>query len=57
MFGGINIHQVEPGTVIEHEGEKLEVTDGQAVRRGHSVYMTPRTYAALKAHPKVRGES
>ena len=54
MFSGLMIHQVEPGTEIEHDGEKLTVTDTQAVHRGRDVYVTPKQYAALKANSDVR---
>lgn len=49
MFGGITIHTVDPGTVIEHNGEKLTVTDNEAVRKGSHMYVTPKTYDAMKA--------
>jgi len=53
MFGAMMIHEVEPGTVIEHDGEERTVTDTEAVIKGDSVYVTPKQYAALKAHPGV----
>ena len=56
MFGGIDIHVVEPGTEIEHGDEKLTVTETEAVRRGHRIYMTQAHYDALRSHPGVRVE-
>lgn len=57
MFGGVDIVEVTPGTKIEHDGEKLTVTDTQAVTKGRAIYVTPKTYAALKARsvPKSEG--
>lgn len=49
MFNGMDIFEVEPGTVIEHEGEKRTVTETEAVVKGRRVYMTPAQFAALKA--------
>lgn len=54
MFNGIDIIEVEPGTEIEHEGEKLTVTETNAVRKGAHIYMTPTKVAALKADPRVK---
>ncbi|WP_292021722.1 hypothetical protein [Maritimibacter sp. UBA3975] len=56
MFGGIEIIEVEPGTVIENNGEKIEVTETNAVRKGWRCYMTPDQVAALKAHPDVKSK-
>ncbi|WP_339820063.1 hypothetical protein [Sulfitobacter dubius] len=56
MFGGVDIMQVEPGTVIEHNGEKIEVTATNAVRKGRRWYMTPDQVAALKSHPDVKSK-
>jgi hypothetical protein len=56
MFGGMDIIEVESGTEIEHEGEKLTVTETQAVTKGRKIYMTAAHIAALKAHPSVRVE-
>lgn len=50
MFGGIEIIAVEPGTEIEHEGEKLTVTETNAVHLGNRMYMTEAHVGALKAH-------
>lgn len=49
MFGGIEIIAVEPGTEIEHKGEKLTVTETNAVHLGSRMYMTGAQVAALKA--------
>ncbi|WP_353472351.1 hypothetical protein PVT71_13740 [Salipiger sp. H15] len=57
MFGGIEIIAVEPGTEIEHEGEKLTVTETSAVHLGNRMYMTEKQVAALKAHPSVKTEA
>ncbi|WP_370285803.1 hypothetical protein [Pseudooceanicola nanhaiensis] len=57
MFSGIDIIAVSPGTEIEHEGEKLTVTETQAVHKGRCIYMTEKQVAALKAHPSVKVES
>ncbi len=57
MFAGIEIIAVESGTEIEHEGEKLTVTETQAVHKGRRIYMTEKQVAALKALPSVIVES
>lgn len=54
MLGGIHIIAVEPGTEIEHEGEKFTVTETQAVHKGDCLYMTAKHVAALKAHPSLK---
>ena len=48
MFGGIDIIEVEPGTEIEHEGEKMTVTDRNAVTLGRKIYVTPSVYIRLR---------
>lgn len=52
-YAGIIISQQEPGTVIRHPdtGEEMVVTDEIAVNMGHTVYVTPKVYEALKALP------
>lgn len=57
MFRGVDIIEVEPGTVIEHEGRKLSVTDTNAVYKGRRLYMMPDQVAALKSHPDVKPEN
>lgn len=47
-FGRTKIIQVEPGTEIEVAGEKLTVTDEEAVSYQGTVWVTPRVFAALK---------
>lgn len=54
MLGGISIIEVEPGTVIEHDGERFEVTDDTAVFKGSKVYLTPKQYTALKNHTTAK---
>lgn len=57
MFGGLTIHEVEPGTEITAPGgEKLVVTETQAVQLGSSMYLTPSQVAALRRHPDVRSK-
>lgn len=57
MFSGLDIIEVTPGTEIEHNGEKLTVTDTQAVTKGQTIYVTPKQYEAIKARsvPKSTG--
>lgn len=57
MLNGIDIVEVPAGTEIEHEGEKLIVTDTQAVTKGRIIYMTAFHVSALKSHPSVRVEA
>lgn len=49
-LSGLIISQQEPGTVITHPvtGDELIVTDGSFVNLGHTIYVTPKTYEALK---------
>ncbi len=55
VFGGLTIHEVEPGTEIAGPGgETLVVTETQAVKLGSSMYLTPSQVAALRSHPDVR---
>ncbi|NDW30995.1 hypothetical protein [Salipiger sp. PrR007] len=54
MFAGIEIIAVKPGTEIEHEGEKLTVTETNAVQLGSRLYMTEVHVTALKAHATVK---
>lgn len=54
MFSGMTIHEVEPGTEISRKGEKLTVTDIQAVVDGRNIYVTPKVYAALASHTSGR---
>lgn len=44
---GVEIRQVEPGTVIEHHGCKLTVSDKCAVRVGGVIYATPAHFRAI----------
>ncbi|WP_411975904.1 hypothetical protein [Sulfitobacter faviae] len=55
MFGAITIHTVEPGTVIEYNGEKRTVTDEEVVYKGSHMYVTDKVYAAIKAQSKPTG--
>ena len=48
MFSGLDIIEVEPGTEIEHEGEKMTVTDKNSVTLGRKIYVTPLTYIRLR---------
>ena len=48
MFGTLTINIVEAGTEIEHNGEKLTVTDSEAVQKNGTIYITEKTYAAMK---------
>ncbi len=54
-FGGITIRVVENGTEITNPdtGEKLTVTDTDMVRLRHTIYMTQRTYDAIKERVPV----
>ncbi len=53
---GVVISQQEPGTIIRHPktGEEFTVTDGNAVNMGHTIYVTPRNYEAIKAQTTHR---
>ena len=46
---GVPIVEVEPGTVIEHNGKTLTVTDTEAVSKDGTIYVTPRHLVAIKA--------
>lgn len=57
-YAGMQIIQVEPGTEVEHNGEKATVTDSKLVFRGGNVYVTPHVYELLKAKTTpVEGEA
>ena len=45
---GVDIHCVPDGTEIEHQGEKLTVTDENAVNLGRAIYCTEKVVNALK---------
>lgn len=47
-FSGIRIVEVAPGTVIYWRGETATVTDGSAVMRSGTLYLTPKSYTLLK---------
>lgn len=53
MFDGVDIMVAAAGTEIEHNGEKLKVSDENAVFKGRKVYMTERTFNSLKKHSGV----
>lgn len=55
MFGGTEIRQVAPGTVVgrDHKGVEMVVTDDNAVFNGNIAWVTPKTYEALKVKSKV----
>lgn len=48
-FGGIDIITVAAGTVIEHKGEKLTVTDDHIVHKMGKCYVTKAAFDLLKA--------
>jgi hypothetical protein len=48
MIGGMAIIEVQPGTEIEHKGEKMTVTDTNAVTLGRKIYVTPSVYIRLR---------
>lgn len=48
-FDAMQVHEVEPGTEIEHDGEKLVVDDEHVVIRGRKLWITPKCNAVLKA--------
>ena len=48
MLAGMDIIEVKPGTEIEHNGEKMTVTDSNAVTLGRKVYVTPLIYIRLR---------
>jgi len=56
MFDGVDIMTVAAGTEIEHNGEKLIVSDENVVFKGRKVYVTERTFNALKKHPGLTNE-
>jgi hypothetical protein len=59
MFGGFALRVVEQGTEIINPdtGERLTVTDTGAVRLRSTLYMTQRTYDALKERVNVAGKA
>ncbi len=46
---------VEPGTEIENPdtGEKMTVDDSCGISGHGKIWLTPKTFAALMAHPRV----
>lgn len=48
---GMQIIQVQPGTVVghDHEGREMVVTDTSAVCNGKTMWVTPTVYAEIKA--------
>ncbi len=46
-YGGVTIHQVDPGTEIQHKGERLVVENGNGVHLGGALYLTPSDCRAL----------
>jgi hypothetical protein len=59
MFAGMEILAVKPGTEVEHRGEKLTVTETQAVYLGRKIYMTEKQVAALRSltTPEVKADA
>lgn len=53
-FGSIDIREVETGTVIEHHGCKMTVSDKHAVQVGNIIYCTSAHFKAITqaASPK-----
>ena len=53
MIKGVEIIEVEPGTLIEREGEESRmVTDTMSVIDGNTLYVTPKVLVALKEKVK-----
>ena len=54
-FGGLTVYQVDPGTEIEDPdtGETLTVDDGSVVTLRGKIYVTPKMFADIEAHPRV----
>ena len=46
-FGGIDIREVETGTVVEHHGCKMTVSDKHAVKVGNVIYCTASHFKAI----------
>lgn len=48
---GVQIIQVQPGTVVghDHEGREMVVTETSAVCNGDKMWVTPTVYAKLKS--------
>ena len=44
---GIEIREVETGTVIEHHGCKMTVSDKHAVQVANIIYCTPAQFKAI----------
>ncbi len=59
IFGGFTINVVEPGTEITNAatGKKLTVTDTEMVTMRSAIYMTQRTYDAIKERTAVAPEA
>ena len=53
-IGGIEIREVEPGTVIEHHGCKMTVNDKHAIQAGGVIYCTPAQFKAMSAASKQK---
>ncbi|AUC52322.1 hypothetical protein CDO87_03565 [Sagittula sp. P11] len=54
VWAGLQIKQVPAGTVIEHDGQKLEVTETQAVQKAGALYMTAAQIGAMGAFCKEK---
>ena len=54
MFGGMTIIAVDPGHQVEYKGEKMTVTEENAVTLFNKIYVTHKHAAALKSHPSVK---
>lgn len=53
-YGGVSVVEVEPGTVIEKDGEKLTVDDTQMVSKDGKFYVTAKHMALIKARTEPR---
>lgn len=51
---GLKINTVEPGTVLDHEGEQFTVDDANCVQLNDELYVTPATAAAMRKRVPVR---
>ena len=56
MFSGIEMKSVPDGTEVKcpQTGEVFTVTDTAAVVNGSLMYVTPRLYEDIKAHPAIK---
>ena len=52
MFEDSTIIVVKPGRKITHDGETFVANEGEWIRKGHCVFLTPKQYQAMNSGRK-----